>query len=117
MDFTLTITEELFNRLVGAVFSLGDREGAAYLICGRSLCGNETRLLVREVIPVEDRDYIVRERDRLSIASRSYASVAKHASAIDGSILFVHSHPEGVGDFSEQDDREEPKLMEFFRQR
>lgn len=114
MRYTLTIMEADAERLITAVTSELEREGAAYLLCGRSTCQGETRLLVRDVIPVANNDYLVRERDRLSIASVSYAAVAKRALLRGDSILFVHSHPTGVDDFSAQDDREEPKLMEFF---
>jgi hypothetical protein len=44
-------------------------------------------------------------------------AVAKKAAARNDSIIFVHSHPTGIEDFSEQDDREEPKLMRFFADR
>ena len=79
MMYTLTILEEQYDRLVGGLFSLRGHEGAAYLLCGRSSTEGETRFLVREVIPVEDKHYLIRERDRLSIASESYVAVAKKA--------------------------------------
>lgn len=113
MRYTVTITEELEIALRAAVFSLADVEGAAYLLCNRSVTGSETRFLVHEVIPVADEHYLVRETYRLSIASPSYAAVAKRAAATGASLLFVHSHPTGIPYFSAQDDREEPKLMDF----
>lgn len=117
MRHTVTLTEELDARLRDAVFSLPGKEGAAYLLCGRSESEGESRLLVRDVIPVADEHYLIREPLRLSIASSSYASVAKKAAAEKASLLFVHSHPTGVPYYSEQDDLEEPKLMEFFGDR
>lgn len=117
MRYTVTITEELDARLRDAVFSIPDKEGAAYVLCGRATSDSETRLLAREIIPVAKEHYLVREQLRLSIASPSYASAAKKAADENASLLFVHSHPTGVPYFSEQDDREEPKLMEFFNSR
>lgn len=117
MRYTMTITEAAHDRLLEAVCSVPDREGAAFLLCGRSKNDGETRLLVRDVIAVESGDYLVREQDRLSIASRSYVRAAKRASELVESVVFVHSHPTGVDDFSKQDDREEPKLMEFLGNR
>jgi len=118
MRYTLTITDEDYTALVSAVRSDPDREGAAYLLCGRSNRDGELRLLVREVMSVAEEDYLVRERDRLSIMSRSYMRAAKRAAAIgDTSVVFVHSHPEGFDNFSPQDDVEEPKLMAFFDER
>ena len=117
MRYTLTITEENEQRLRKVIFSAADKEGAAYLLCGASNSSEEIRLVVRDVVPVDAAHYLIREVDRLSIASASYASVAKRAQATGASILFVHSHPTCVPYFSVQDDREEPKLMDFFQAR
>lgn len=117
MDFTLTISGADAALLQRIIFSVPGVEGAAYLLCGRSQTPHEQRFLVREVVPVADQDYLVREPYRLSIASRSYVALAKRAAIRGDSILFVHSHPTGIEDFSEQDDREEPKLMQFFTDR
>lgn len=114
MIHSLTMTEHDAAVLFDIIFSQPDREGAAYLLCGRSITDDETRLLVRDVVPVRDEDYLVREWDRMSIRSESYVPVAKRAMSRDDSVIFVHSHPTGVDDFSPQDNREEPKLMEFF---
>ena len=114
MRYTLTTLEEHRERLEELVFSKPGYEGAAYLLCGRSVTETETRLLVREVIPVAEQHYLVREPDRLSIDSSSYAAAAKRAQTLGASVIFVHGHPQGLADFSPQDDREEPKLMEFF---
>jgi len=117
MTYTLSILEEHFDVLRHAAFSLPGCEGAAYLLCGVSDTGNETRLLVRHVVPVRDEHYLVREPERLSVASESYVSVAKRALREKAAVVFVHSHPGGYPDFSPQDDREEPKLMRFIAAR
>lgn len=117
MYYTLTMLEGHHDELERAIFSLPGLEGAAYLLCRHSVTDDETRLLVREVIPVADHHYLRREPNRLSIDSASYAAVAKRAFAIGLSIIFVHGHPLGPPDFSDQDDREEPKLMEFLSAR
>jgi molybdopterin/thiamine biosynthesis adenylyltransferase len=117
MYYSLTILEEHCDALDQSVFSCRGLEGAAYLLCGRSITVNETRLLVREVIPVSQEHYLVRRPNRLSIDSSSYSAVAKRARAADASIIFVHGHPSGPPDYSEQDDLEEPKLIEFFSSR
>lgn len=115
--YTLTILEQQFDELSRAVFSIPGLEGAAYLLCGNSVMEGETRLMVREVHPVAEHHYLVREPYRLSIDSASYASIAKRARALKASVVFVHGHPGGPDDFSEQDDREEPKLHEFLAAR
>jgi len=117
MRYTVTITEVLMQRLLDEVFSKEGCEGAAYMLCGRSSTAGELRFLVRSVVPVLDEEYRVREPLRLSIDSVSYARIAKRAFADGASIMFVHSHPKGIADFSPQDDREEPKLMTFLSKR
>ena len=117
MKYTLTIRREDYATLRDIVLSAAPLEGAAYLLCGESRSEGEVRLLVREVVPVQDDDYLVRERYRLSIRSQSYARIAKHAAASGGSVLFIHSHPGGDGVPSPQDDREDPGLMDFFESR
>lgn len=117
MNYTLTILERHLDELSNCVFSVQDCEGAAYLLCGQSRTANETRLLVREVHAVADVDYRVREPNRLSIDSNSYARIAKRAIETKCSIIFVHSHPNGKAEYSQQDDKEEPELMDFFSSR
>ncbi len=117
MRYTLTIRQEDYASLHGAVYSEPAKEGGAYLLCGRSITENECRFLVRRVVPVKSEDYLVREIDRLSIRSNSYVSIAKEALAENASVIFVHSHPTGVPDFSSQDNREDPKLHEFLAER
>ncbi len=117
MKYTLTFRDETFDELGARVYERPGLEGAAYVLCGVSHLHGEVRLQAREVVTVDDRDYLVRGPDRLSISSQSYSQVAKRAAAEGTAVLFVHSHPGGRGLFSKQDDAEEPKLMDFFSSR
>lgn len=117
MDFSLTILENQQDTLERAVFTPKGLEGAAYLLCGLSITEAETRLLVREVVPVKEEHYLKREGDRLTIDSASYSAIAKRAAATRAAVIFVHSHPDGPPGFSPQDNREEPRLMEFLSER
>ncbi len=117
MNYSLTILKEHYDEINAAIFSAPGLEGAAYLLCNRSITDGEVRLLGRQVIPIQDEHYLVRAPLRLSIDSTSYAGVAKRAREAGASIIFVHSHPHGLAEFSPQDDREEPRLQEFFHRR
>src|SRR5687767_249379 len=117
MRYTLTLTEELHEQLLDSLNADSGLEGAAYLLCGGSIAADEVRLLVREVVPVAEKHYRVRLPDRLSIESASYVPLAKRAGLMNASIVFVHTHPGGVADFSVQDDHEEPGLLEFLQVR
>jgi len=114
---TLTITEGLYESLRAAVFSVDGVEGAAYVMCGLSRPDGETRLLAREVVPVAENHYLERTATRLSIVSDSFVPLAKRAAEKGEGMVFVHSHPGGASDFSEQDERELPRLMEYVSQR
>jgi len=117
MRHTLTLSEEHDAELRAALFSEPGLEGAAFLLCGRSLSAAEERFLVREVHPVAGRDYLARHPDFLSIDSVSYARVAKLARDRGHAVIFAHSHPYGPRAFSAQDDREDRKLHEFLAAR
>lgn len=116
MQYSFSVSESLHDQLIRSIFSNPGLEGAAYILCGVS-AGEDTRLLAREVIAVDDHHYIRREADRLSIAAESYVPIAKRARTEGEAILFVHSHPEQYPDFSAQDDKEEAELHEFFHRR
>ncbi|MEQ1846305.1 MAG: ThiF family adenylyltransferase, partial [Nitrospira sp.] len=117
MRYSLSLRHEDHLKLQESTFSAPGCEGAAYLLCGQSTTDEEIRLLGREVVPVSTDHYLVREQDFLSLSSPSYAHIAKRARAENLSIVFVHSHPGGLLEFSDQDDREEKKLQDFFRER
>jgi len=105
--------EELRQRL----FDQPGVEAAAFLLCGQSVSGCAVKLLVQAVIPVADEDYLRRDPYGLTIASPVLTRVAKQARSDNLSIIFAHSHPAGVPDFSEQDDREEERLLPFLQAR
>jgi proteasome lid subunit RPN8/RPN11 len=117
VNYTLTILGDHLAKLREMVFSVPGAEGAAFLLCGESRTQSEHRLLCREVLPVPESAYLVREPYFLSLDSAAYAAAAKRAKNEKLAVVFVHSHPGGFLDYSEQDDREEPKLQEFLRAR
>src|SRR5437879_288799 len=117
MNYSISFLEQQYEQLLSIIFAKLGAEGAAYVLCGRSRTSGEERLLAREIIPVREEHYLKRTNVRLSICSDSYVPVAKRARDLKQSILFVHSHPNGVPEFSTQDDDEEPRLMEFFYSR
>lgn len=105
--------EELRLRL----FDRPGVEGAAFLLCGQSVSEHAVRLIVHTVVPIADEDFLRREAYGLSIASSALTRVAKLAKYESLSVIFAHSHPEGVPEFSEQDDREEARLLPFLQAR
>jgi proteasome lid subunit RPN8/RPN11 len=112
MRYTITFRSDNFESLKGHLFSPSvSNERAAYLICKTSEVSGETRLLVREVIPVETREILKSSAAHMSIRSTSFMRAMKIADKRKSSFVFVHSHPGGLAEFSPQDDIEETKLF------
>lgn len=117
MKFTLTLLESHLDELRSLTFSLPGCEGAAFILCSRSETEEEHRLIAHTIVPVADADYLERRPDFLSLASDCYVRAAKEARSGGFSVVFVHSHPGGFLEYSDQDDREEPKLQQFLASR
>lgn len=111
MRYSITCLENLYKSLTDHLFSDRMDESAAYLLCGLSRTDKETRLLVREVLPVVEADILEASPFHMKIASRSFLRAMKKAHLAGASLVFVHSHPVGVPKHSAQDDREERNLF------
>jgi hypothetical protein len=101
-----TITRTDFERLAQHLFQGGREEHAAFLLAGVARCGRGRRLLIREVIPVADSDFVA-EAGCYRIAPRATARAARRAHDLDLALVWAHSHP-GSGrhaGFSAQDMR------------
>ena len=110
MEYSITFLEEDYRRLTDALFPAAI-ERAAYLLCGLSTGQRETKLLVREVVPVRDEDIDSASAVHLSIPSRTFTRWFKHADEEKSCLVFVHSHPGGTTEFSPQDNREDPPFF------
>jgi molybdopterin/thiamine biosynthesis adenylyltransferase len=113
----IVILEPQLAELREKLFDRPGVEGAAFLLCGQSVSGDLVKLIVHTIIPIADEDYLRREPYGLTIASPTLTRVAKLARYEGLSVVFAHSHPEGIPDFSEQDDREEARLLPFLQAR
>lgn len=117
MDTKIVLLESQLDMLRGLIFDRPGVEGAAFLLCGQSCSDRATKLVVNSVLPIASEDFLRREAYGLSISSSALTRVAKLARYEDLSIIFAHSHPDGVPEFSEQDDREEERLLPFLQAR
>jgi len=107
MEYSITITENDYQKLLSHLFVDRIKERAAYLLCRFAVSESEIRLLVREVIPVINEDIIESSFTHMSIKSASYVKTIKRARDSKHSFIFVHSHPSGSINHSTQDDMEE----------
>lgn len=111
MRYTLSFLEDQYALLTEHLFSDREVERAAYLMCNLSASDHESRLLVREVIPVSPNEVeSATERD-LVIKQDSYRRAIKRAATSGVCFVFVHSHPPGFPNHSPQDDEEERDLF------
>src|SRR5208337_3040626 len=110
MRFTMTFVEEDYERLVAHLFRSSSEE-AAYLLCGISRTDSETRLLVREVIPVSADEIDHSSKAHMQIKQASFLRVIKAAADRKLCFAFVHSHPREVPKHSQQDDTTEEPLF------
>lgn len=113
----IVLLESHLNELKSYLFDLPGIEGAAFILCGQSVSDRSTKLISHEILPIKDDEYLRREPYGLSISSAALARITKLARYKNLSIIFAHSHPQGVSDFSQQDDGEEGKLLPFLQSR
>ncbi|MFZ0819850.1 MAG: ThiF family adenylyltransferase [Candidatus Acidiferrales bacterium] len=111
MKYSVTFPEKCYLQLTRDLFSDLGAERAAYLLCKTSKSRTETRLLVREVLPVASDDILSSSKAHMSIRSSSFMRAMKIAERTKHSFVFVHSHPSGVSRFSHQDDMQEAMLF------
>ncbi|MFD1122437.1 ThiF family adenylyltransferase [Methylophilus flavus] len=113
----VVLLEEHLTALNELLFDIPGIEGAAFILCGQSVSESVTKLISHAVIPIKKEEYLRREPYCLSISSAALSRVTKLARYENLSIIFAHSHPQGISEFSEQDDGEEEKLMPFLQSR
>ena len=117
MSSRIVFREPQLDQLRGLLFDRPGIEGAAFILCGEAHTAAGLKLISHAVLPIADEDYLAREPDHLSIGSRALARVSKLARFEKLSVIFAHSHPEGLCAFSPQDDREEANLIPFLQAR
>lgn len=110
MRYTMTFLQQDYERLTAHLFHSGAEE-AAYLLCGESISAGETRLLVRDVIPVLPEEIDHSSDVHMQIRQSSYLKALKIAAEKNLNFCFVHSHPVGPRKHSKQDDITERPLF------
>ena len=107
----MTIDGGTYRAITTHVFKEPNKENAGFAFARTGRTPHETRLIVREFLPLEDGDVLAADEISMSIDSHALAKALKHADTTDQCMIFVHSHPKGYADFSTADDRQEPALF------
>lgn len=99
-------------------------EGAAYLLLGRADIKSDPwdrssrlRLLSHEVVPIPPEEMISASSQHVSWGTGSFVRLLQQAQNRNLIVGIVHSHPQGLENFSEQDDANEPDLAQLAHNR
>lgn len=105
MNWSVTITERQYGELQAWLVRADGDEHAAFLLCGLVRVGRSSRLLVRRVVPVADKDFTLDpSRSHYRIAASAVARAGRLASDDGLAVVWVHSHPlQNVASLSPQD--------------
>jgi len=99
-------------------------EHAAYVLFGVSRIASDPfdgnrriRLLVKEVLPVEDREIKSADDQHISWSTKRFVELLARAEREGLQLGIAHSHPGGPAKFSAQDDGNEAELMRLAQNR
>lgn len=111
---------ELNHRLLQA----DGQERAAYLLCGKAYIESDPwtnlprwKYLSFEVLPVPDKDIISHSSQHITWKTDSFVQTLKQSQDKGLTVALVHSHPGGFAAFSDQDDSNEPDLVQLAHNR
>lgn len=111
---SLTLTGEQHTELRKHLFPGDGLEAVAFIACGRA-AGRERHRLVARYLHVIPYSRCIRERDRVQWSAEDIESLIEQAE-IDGlSLVKVHSHPQGLPEFSRMDDTSDAELLPTIR--
>jgi len=121
---SMVLQEEHLKYLQKSLICEDGRERAAYVICGEVVIESDPwdgqqrrKYLSYEILPVPE-DEIVSSSDRhITWKTDSFVRALKLAQTRGMTVALLHSHSGGIAAFSEQDDRNEPDLVELAQNR
>jgi hypothetical protein len=112
----LVFTQDLLTRLRS---DLQCEDESCAVLFGRSVevDGNLARIVVRESQEASSSAYSIRNSVRAKLKPEFVAEAAQRARRNNESLVFVHTHPFPMNEFSRIDDDGEKELMEFLQRR
>ena len=115
----LVVGERERERLNDELCKQQGQERAAYLLCGTSAVTTDPwdespirRLILHEVIPIPETEYLLSTRDQVSWRTASFVRLLRKAEDEGWIFGVAHNHVDRSS-FSSQDDRNEPGLLEI----
>ena len=113
----LVLTAELLAQLRAEL--LESKQETCAVLFGRAVVKNRqlVRIVVREYQRIDAKDYLQRTETRAQLSPAIVASVTQRARKSGESLVFVHSHPFALNEFSSIDDEGENTLSNFLANR
>lgn len=111
MRYRIKISEKDFLKIQGHFDSYFPREAAVFMLTGVSVHGDQTDVLVRRVIAIEQRDFDIQEQYQLRVAPRAINGLMALCEAGNVGAGVCHSHPGDIP-YSFADTHGEQRLSE-----
>lgn len=114
MRYRIKITEKDFLKIRSHFNNNFPKEAAVFILTGVSVYGDQTDILVRRIIEIEEDSFDIQERYQLRIAPRAINGLMALCEAGNVGAGFCHSHPEDIP-YSFADTYGENRLSETAR--
>lgn len=118
--YSLTLRQDHFETLKDCLIQPDGCERAAYVLCREGRISADPwdreahrKFLSYEVLPVPMDDMVESSPGHVTWRTRTFVTALKTAKSDGMVVAVVHSHPEGVVRFSQQDDQNEPDLAQL----
>ena len=108
---SLTLSGDQHLHLERFLFPGDGNEAVALLLCGRREGDRRHRLIVREIHGIPYEDCSVRTPWRVTWPPDYIAPMLDRAASEGLSVVKIHSHPSGLAEFSETDNRGDQRLL------
>jgi proteasome lid subunit RPN8/RPN11 len=112
---TLTLSQDQHDHLRSFLYPGDGKEAVAILLCGRRAGDRRHRLVVQEIHGVPYDRCPERTAVKVTWQTDDIVPALDRAAAQSLSVIKVHSHPTGYGEFSRTDDESDGKLLPMVR--
>lgn len=96
MRYRIKISEKDFLKIRGHFNNNFPKEAAVFMLTGMSVYGNQTDILIRRTIEIEEEDFDIQEQHQLRIAPRAINGLMALCEAGNVGAGFCHSHPDNI---------------------
>ncbi len=124
MSYRLVIQERHAQHLQEFLLPESGHERSAYLLCSQVAIdadpwtdGSSQRFISYQVLPIPESEVVSSSEQHITWTTQSFVNALKRAEEKGLVVALVHSHPGGLAEFSEQDDRNEADLIQLAHNR